>query len=54
MFQTLWSSLVVKITWLVSTYIGVNSLITKDYFTVFLYLVSGVVGDYLGMLKNKK
>jgi len=52
--QSLFSGTMVKITWLVSTYLGVNSLITKDYFMVFLYLVSGILGDYLGLLKNKK
>jgi hypothetical protein len=43
----------VKVSWLVSTYLGVNSLITKDYFMIVLYLISGVAGDYLGLLTNK-
>lgn len=51
--QSLFSGTMVKVTWLVSTYLGVNSLITKDYFMVFLYLISGILGDYLGLLKNK-
>lgn len=52
--KSLFSGTMVKVTWLVSTYLGVNSLITKDYFMVFLYLLSGIIGDYLGLLKNKK
>jgi len=51
--KSIFSGTMVKVTWLVSTYLGVNSLITKDYFMIFLYLASGVLGDYLGLLKNK-
>lgn len=51
--NSIFSGTMVKVTWLVSTYLGVNSLITKDYFMIFLYLASGVLGDYLGLLKNK-
>lgn len=51
--KSIFSGIMVKVTWLVSTYLGVNSLITKDYFMIFLYLASGVLGDYLGLLKNK-
>lgn len=52
--QSLFSGTMVKITWLISTYLGVNSLITKDYIMIFLYLISGILGNYLGLLKNKK
>lgn len=52
--KSILSGLMIKITWLVSTYLGVNSLITKDYLMIILYLISGVAGDYLGILKNKK
>lgn len=54
MIPSLISGTVVKITWLVSTYLGVNSLITKDYFSVFLYLLAGVLGDYLAIKFRKK
>lgn len=47
------SGFVVKVTWLISTYLGVNSLITKDYFSVVLYLLAGVLGDYLALKFRK-
>jgi hypothetical protein len=51
--KSIFSGTMVKVSWLVSTYLGVNSLITKDYFMIVLYLISGVAGDYLGLLTNK-
>lgn len=53
MIPSLISGTVVKITWLLSTYLGVNALITKDYLSVVLYLLAGVLGDYLA-LKTRK
>jgi hypothetical protein len=54
MIPSLISGTVVKITWLVSTYLGVNSLITKDYTSVVLYLLAGILGDYLAIKFRKK
>ena len=54
MIPSLISGTVVKISWLVSTYLGVNSLVTKDYLSVFLYLLAGVLGDYLAIKFLKK
>lgn len=48
----LFSSSVIKISWLVSTYIGVNAMIMGDYLTAILYLVSGVLGDYVAIKKK--
>lgn len=52
MIPSLVSGTVVKVTWLISTYLGVNSLITKDYLCVVLYLLSGILGDYLALRKR--
>jgi len=54
MIPSLISGTVVKITWLLSTYLGVNALITKDYLSVLLYLLAGVLGDYLALKSRKK
>jgi hypothetical protein len=54
MIPSLVSGTVVKITWLISTYLGVNSLITKDYISVVLYLLAGILGDYLAIKFRKK
>jgi len=54
MIPSLISGTVVKITWLLSTYLGVNALITKDYLSVVLYLLAGILGDYLALKSRKK
>jgi hypothetical protein len=41
------TSTAIKLTWLVSASIGVNSVIERDWLTVSIYVISGVVGDYL-------
>lgn len=43
------SGTIVKMTWIVSTYLGVNAFITKDYVCILLYLVAGLLGDYLAL-----
>jgi len=45
--QTLISGVVIKLSWLVSSAIGINALINQDYLTATIYVVSGVLGDYL-------
>lgn len=46
-FMTLTTGAVVKLSWLVSAAIGVNSIIEHDWPTAAIYVISGVVGDYL-------
>ena len=41
------SGILIKSTWLVSSFIGINAIINKDYLTAILYVFSGVLGDYL-------
>ena len=41
------TSTIVKITWLVSSSIGIDSMIKLDYFMIIIYIVSGIIGDYL-------
>ena len=41
------TSCLIKLTWLISATIGVNSVIDKDWVTVSIYVFSGLVGDYL-------
>jgi len=45
--QTIISGVVIKLSWLVSSAIGINALINQDYLTATIYVVSGVLGDYL-------
>jgi hypothetical protein len=41
------TSTAIKFTWLISATIGVNSVIEQDWLTTGLYVVSGLVGDWL-------
>ena len=45
--QTLVTGGVIKIAWLVSSAIGINALINQDYITALIYVLSGLIGDYL-------
>lgn len=45
-FATVLTGFFVKITWLVTTYLGVSSLIEGDYFTASMYVIGGVIGNY--------
>jgi len=47
MFIVVNTSTLVKITWIVSTYLGINAMINKDFTTIAVYVVFGVIGDYL-------
>jgi hypothetical protein len=46
---TLVAGFIVKITWLISSAIGINSVINQNWKNVLIYLISGLVGDYLAM-----
>lgn len=41
------TSTFIKTTWIVSTYLGINAMINKDFITIVVYIVFGVIGDYL-------
>lgn len=41
------TSTLIKLTWLVSSSIGVKSVLDGDWIICCLYVVSGLVGDYL-------
>ena len=41
------TGVIIKSTWLLSSYLGINAIINADYLTAFVYVLSGVIGDYL-------
>jgi len=45
--MSLITSMAVKIAWLFILYIGVKSMIDRDYITIIVFIVSGVCGDFL-------
>lgn len=48
------SSIIIKTSVIISTYIGVSSLIDGNYLLTFIYVLSGILGDYLGIKFYKK
>ena len=44
-----WSSFVVKLSWMISTAIGIKSVFDGDLWLAATYLLTGVLGDYIGM-----
>lgn len=46
-FMGILTSTFVKLSWLISASIGVNSIIDKDWTTAIVYIISGLIGDYL-------
>lgn len=48
------SSVIIKISVLISTYIGILSIIDGNYLLTIIYVLSGVLGDYLGIKFYKK
>jgi len=48
-FKVLWTSTIVKVSWIISTSIGIKSIFDGDMFLAGTYIVTGVVGDYIGM-----
>ena len=48
-FTVVWSSLVVKTSWMISTAIGIKSVFEGDLWLAGTYLLTGVLGDYIGM-----
>ena len=46
-FMTILTGVVIKTTWLISSYIGISAIINENYITAIFYVLSGVLGDYL-------
>ena len=44
-----WSSFVVKVSWMISTSIGIKSIFEGDLWLAVTYLITGVIGDFIGM-----
>ena len=49
-FTVVWSSLVVKTSWLVSSWLGLKGMFEGELILVITYLITGVLGDYIGMI----
>ena len=45
----LWSSFIVKLSWMISTAIGIKSIFEGDLWLAGTYLVTGIIGDFIGM-----
>ena len=48
-FTVVWSSFVVKLSWMISTAIGIKSIFDGDFWLAGTYLVTGMIGDFIGM-----
>lgn len=48
-FTVLWSSSVVKVSWIISTSLGVKSVLDLDIYLIFTYILTGLLGDFIGM-----
>jgi hypothetical protein len=48
-FTVIWSSFVVKLSWMISTAIGIKSIFEGDLWLAGTYLITGVIGDFIGM-----
>jgi len=48
-FTVIWSSFIVKLSWMISTSIGVKSIFEGDVWLATTYLLTGILGDYIGM-----
>ena len=48
-FTVVWSSFVVKLSWMISTAIGIKSVFEGDLWLASTYLVTGILGDFIGM-----
>ncbi len=43
----------VKVLWLVSTAIGIKAVLDGNILYIILYLISGGIGDYIGMIYKR-
>lgn len=48
-FTVLWSSFIVKVSWIISTSIGVKSFLDLDIYLICTYILTGLLGDFIGM-----
>lgn len=46
-FMTMLTGVFIKLTWLISSAIGIKSILELDYLTAIIYVASGMLGDYL-------
>lgn len=53
-FKTVILSIFIQITWLISTFLGINSLLKGDYIIIIFYIIGGAVGTYLSFKINNK
>lgn len=51
-WKVIWTSVIVKVSWIISTTIGIKSMLEGDWLLITTYIVTGVVGDYIGMRLN--
>jgi predicted small integral membrane protein len=47
---SLLTSFVVKLSWLVSASIGIKSIYEYDYVIIIVYILSGLIGEYISFL----
>jgi len=52
-FGALWSNTLFASAWLISTTIGMNSILTGQWQPMIGFVIGGAIGTYLGMKKNK-
>jgi len=52
--KVVWTSIIVKVSWIISTSIGIKSVFDGDIWLVITYVVTGTLGDYLGMIITYK
>ena len=43
------TGIIIKITWLISSSIGINSVINENWTNAIIYIITRLFGDYLGM-----
>ena len=46
-FWSIITSTIIKTTWLVSSFLGINALIKGNMVIASVYVISGIIGDYL-------
>lgn len=51
---SLLTSLVVKLSWLVSSAIGIKSVLDYDYLIIAVYVLSGLLGEWISFKINIK
>jgi hypothetical protein len=52
--KVVWTSIIVKVSWIISTSIGIKSVFDGDIWLAVTYVITGTLGDYLGMIITYK